>query len=65
MRTWDPTATGTSEYDAVTLADDDDGNLADGTPHAAYINAAFSHHGIAESVLVADSADCASPAVSP
>ncbi len=59
MRTWDPTVAGTSEYNAVTIADDDDGNLSNGTPHAAYINAAFAHHGIDESQQVADSADCA------
>lgn len=59
MQTWNPTASGVSIYDAMMLVDDDDGNLANGTPHAAYINAALSHHEIAESPLVGDSADCA------
>ncbi|MCZ6601145.1 MAG: hypothetical protein O7A07_09895, partial [Acidobacteria bacterium] len=62
METWDPTAAGVSIYDAVMVADDDDQNLANGTPHAAYINAAFSHHEIEESPLVPDSANCAAPA---
>jgi hypothetical protein len=62
MRTWDPTAAGTSVYDAALLADDDDGNLANGTPHAAYINAAFAHHEIAETPPVADAPNCAAPA---
>ena len=59
MQTWDPLAAGVSVYDALMLMDDDDANLANGTPHAAYINAAFSHHGVAESPLVPDSAGCA------
>ncbi len=59
MQTFNPNATGTSIYDVIMLADDDDGNLANGTPHAAYVNAAFSHHQIAENPLVGDSADCA------
>jgi len=59
MRTWDPNAAGLSAYDAIMLVDDEDANLANGTPHAAYINEAFGHHGIAESPQVADSANCA------
>ncbi len=58
MRTWDPSAAGTSIYDAMLLTDDDDGNLANGTPHAAYINAAFEHHGIAESPPITDAPEC-------
>jgi hypothetical protein len=34
-------------YNTIRTADDDDGNLANGTPHAAAIFAAFSRHGIA------------------
>ncbi|HEY3175572.1 MAG TPA: hypothetical protein VGK94_07395 [Candidatus Polarisedimenticolia bacterium] len=59
METWDPVAAGVSTYDAMMLIDDDDANLSNGTPHAAYINAAWSHHGIAETPLVIDSGDCA------
>ncbi len=59
MQTWDPTASGVSIYDAVALADDNDGNLANGTPHAAYYNAAFHLHELDESPQVADSAECA------
>lgn len=59
MQTWDPTATGLSVYDAFMLMDDDDANLANGTPHAAYINAAFSHHQIAETPQVTDAPACA------
>ncbi|MCZ6650690.1 MAG: hypothetical protein O7D35_08470, partial [Acidobacteria bacterium] len=62
METWDPTAAGVSIYDAVMVADDDDQNLANGTPHAAYINAAFSHHEIDESPQLPDSTNCAAPA---
>jgi len=32
----------------VLLADDDDGNLNNGTPHEALIRAAFADHGIQE-----------------
>lgn len=58
MQTWDPTAAGVSSYDAILLADDEDGNLANGTPNAAYINAAFAHHGLTESPAISDSAAC-------
>jgi hypothetical protein len=34
-------------YNTMRIADDDDGNLANGTPHAAAIFAAFNRHGIA------------------
>ena len=34
-------------YDAVMAADDDNGNIADGTPHADLIFQAFNRHGIA------------------
>jgi len=59
METFDPTLAGVSVYDAIMLMDDEDANLANGTPHAAYINNAFSHHQIAESPLVVDAANCA------
>ena len=61
MLTWDPQAAGTSSYDAIVFMDDNDGNLANGTPHAAYINAAWGHHEINEA-LIADSANCVDPA---
>ncbi len=66
MQTFNPTAAGVSIYDALMLADDADGNLANGTPHAQYINAAFSHHELEESPMITDSANCpalADPAV--
>jgi len=37
----------TSWFNRIRTADDDDGNLANGTPHAAAIFAAFKRHGIA------------------
>ncbi len=40
-----------SVYDAYLLADDTDGNLSNGTPHAAEIYAAFNRHGIADTQL--------------
>jgi len=61
MSTWDPTAAGTSEYDAILIADDNDGNLANGTPHAEYINAAYLHHELNEATLIGDSANCIDP----
>ncbi len=51
-----------STYDAVIAVDDDNGNLADGTPNAAEINDAFGHHGIAPATLAPDTADCVAPA---
>ncbi|HET6372185.1 MAG TPA: hypothetical protein VFG76_02690, partial [Candidatus Polarisedimenticolia bacterium] len=59
MVTFNPLAAGVSVYDALMLIDDEDGNLANGTPHAAYINAAFSHHELQEAPLIADAAACA------
>lgn len=59
MQTFNPAAAGVSIYDAMMLVDDDDANLANGTPHAAYINDAFVHHEIAETPPVGDSANCA------
>lgn len=58
MQTWDPTGSGVSIYDAIALADDNDGNLANGTPHAAYYNAAFQAHDLHEFPPIADSAEC-------
>jgi hypothetical protein len=58
MQVLNPSVAGTSIYDAIMLMDDDDANLANGTPHAAYINPAFSHHGLTETPLIADSANC-------
>jgi hypothetical protein len=49
-----------SLYDAVSLIDDEDGNLANGTPHAAYYNGALGHHGLTEASLVSDAPACAS-----
>jgi hypothetical protein len=37
-------AQGVSAYDAFMIADDEGDGLANGTPHAAYINDAFVHH---------------------
>ncbi len=58
MQTFNPTAAGVSIYDALLLADDEDGNLANGTPNAAYINAALGHHELQESPVIADAANC-------
>lgn len=41
-------AIGTSAYDAYLVVDDEGDGLSNGTPHAAYINDAFVHHGIEE-----------------
>ena len=49
-----------SVYDAYLLADDDDGNLSNGTPNGAEIYAALSRHGMA-SVAYGASAHCARP----
>lgn len=38
-------AQGVSAYDAFMVADDEGDGLANGTPHAAYINDAYVHHG--------------------
>jgi hypothetical protein len=50
-----------SAYDAVVLVDDDNGNLADGTPHGTEILTAFAHHEMASTPPVGDSAGCAPP----
>jgi len=42
------TAQGTGAYDGFMIADDEGDGLANGTPHAAYINDAFVRHGIEE-----------------
>jgi hypothetical protein len=39
---------GVSAYDAYVVVDDEGDGLANGTPHAAYINDAFVHHGVEE-----------------
>lgn len=41
-------AMGGSAYDGFMVADDEGDGLANGTPHAAYINDAFVHHGLEE-----------------
>ncbi|HKY32434.1 MAG TPA: hypothetical protein VJV23_07860 [Candidatus Polarisedimenticolia bacterium] len=66
MQVFNPAHAGVSVYDAVALVDDDDANLANGTPRAAYYNPALAHHGLTESVLVTDAPACpplADPAV--
>ncbi len=50
-----------SLYAAYLMADDDDGNLANGTPHATEIHEAFARHGIAEEPLPSSPA-CEPPA---
>jgi hypothetical protein len=50
-----------SQYDAVMLVDDDDGDLANGTPNATEINEAFGHHELASTPLVGDAPECAAP----
>ncbi len=62
IRTWDPTTSGVSIYDALMVEDDDDLDLGNGTPHAAYINAAFAHHELDETPAITDSPNCAAPA---
>jgi hypothetical protein len=48
--------TATAGYTQYLAADDDNGNLADGTPHMSAIHAAFTRHGVAcNSVPVVDS----------
>jgi hypothetical protein len=49
----------TSGYQQYLAADDDNGNLADGTPHMAAINAAFARHTIACAVPAVTTAGCA------
>lgn len=66
-------AIGPSAYDSYMVVDDEGDGLANGTPHAAYINDAYVHHGIEEWGVpggvpaAVDSKNCdgpASPAVS-
>lgn len=53
---------GTGWYDAFVAGDDDDGNLANGTPQAEYINQAFIHHGMHEASRIAsDGPNCVPP----
>jgi len=49
---------GTSGYQQFLLADDDNGNLNDGTPHMAAIFAAFNRHGIACGTPTVTTAGC-------
>jgi hypothetical protein len=63
-------AMGTSAYDGYMVVDDEGDGLANGTPHAAYINEAYVHHAIEEWApgapnapsVSADSANCTPPA---
>lgn len=52
-------AIGPSAYDGFMVVDDEGDGLANGTPHAAYINDAFADHGITELVTVSDARNCA------
>ena len=51
-----------SAYSAYLAADDDNGNLADGTPHCREIYDAFNAHEIAGTPCAADSPPCTPPA---
>src|SRR5204862_76924 len=53
---------GQSAYSAYLAADDDNGNLADGTPHCREIYDAFNAHEIAGAPCAADSPPCSPPA---
>jgi uncharacterized repeat protein (TIGR01451 family) len=62
-------AQGISAYDGFMIADDEGDGLANGTPHAAYINDAFVHHGNEEwapgsttASVPNDAKNCAIPA---
>jgi hypothetical protein len=62
-------AQGVSAYDGYMIADDEGDGLANGTPHAAYINDAYVHHGNEEWApgstapsVAADTANCSVPA---
>jgi hypothetical protein len=59
--TMDPSAA-QNVYGAYLAVDDDDGNLANGTPNCREIFNAFSAHGIAGTACAADTAGCARPA---
>jgi hypothetical protein len=58
--TMDP-AGANNMYDALTLVDDDDGNLPNGIPDGTEINLAFSHHEFVSATPVTDSANCTPP----
>ncbi len=64
-------AIGPSAYDGYIVVDDEGDGLANGTPHGAYINDAYSHHGIEEWGLPGgvpqdtDSANCTAPQAPP
>jgi hypothetical protein len=58
-------AMGPSAYDGFMVVDDEGDGLANGTPHAAYINDAYVHHGIEEWAptapnvpMIADAKNC-------
>lgn len=51
-----------SIYSAYLAADDDDGNLANGTPNGNEIYTAFNRHGISSAAVVASTPHCARPA---
>ncbi|MEM7247866.1 MAG: hypothetical protein AAF533_21185 [Acidobacteriota bacterium] len=51
-----------SAYDAYVLIDDDDGDLANGTPNGTEILEAFERHETASTPSVGDSPDCVPPA---
>ncbi|MBW2462652.1 MAG: hypothetical protein JRH11_13465, partial [Deltaproteobacteria bacterium] len=51
-----------SAYDAYVFVDDDDGNLANGTPNGAEIDLAYVHHELASATLVGGSPACTPPA---
>ena len=61
-------AIGPSAYDGYLVVDDEGDGIANGTPHGAYINDAYVHHGIEEwgqpggVPQGTDSANCAAPA---
>jgi hypothetical protein len=61
-------AMGTSAYDGFMIADDEGDGLANGTPHAAYINDAYLHHentewapGTTTPSVPNDAGNCAAP----
>lgn len=51
--------TATAGYTQYLAADDDNGNLADGTPHMSAIHAAFTRHGIACNAVPVANSGCA------
>jgi hypothetical protein len=55
----------TNGYPNYRVADDDDGNLNNGTPHSAAIFAAFNRHGIACAPAPTDSGCAGTPATAP